>query len=65
MIMKVVKKKVENQSSIDTMKNETYEINNNNKYVSAFLFSTFKLIEKVRKIYFFNFLLYNIVKRSF
>lgn len=47
------------------MKNETYEINNNNKYVSAFLFSTFKLIEKVRKIYFFNFLLYNIVKRSF
>jgi len=33
------------------MKNETYEINNNNKYVSAFLFSTFKLIEKVRKIF--------------
>ena len=46
------------------MKNETYEINNNNKYVSAFLFSTFKLIEKVRKIFFY-FLLYNIVKRSF
>ena len=27
------------------------EINNNNKYVSAFLFSTFKLIEKVRNIF--------------
>ena len=33
------------------MKNETYEINNNNKYVSSFLFSTFKLIEKVRKLF--------------
>ena len=34
--------------NIDTKK---YEINNNNKYVSSFLFSTFKLIEKVRIIY--------------
>ena len=36
------------------------EINNNNKYVTAFLFSTFKLIEKVRKYFnnvFNNFLI--------
>lgn len=43
--------------NIDTKK---YEINNNNKYVSSFLFSTFKLIEKVRII--FLFCVKNIVK---
>ena len=32
------------------------EINNNNKYVSAFLFSTFKLIEKVRNIFLFEYI---------
>jgi hypothetical protein len=37
------------------------EINNNNKYVSAFLFSTFKLIEKVRNIFLFEYI-YIIVK---
>lgn len=36
------------------------EINNNNKYIYGFLFSTFKLIEKVRNIH-YNFI--NIIYR--
>ena len=31
------------------------EINNNHKYASKFLFSTFKLIEKVRNIFLFEY----------
>ena len=50
-------KKKDDIINIDTKK---YEINNNNKYVSSFLFSTFKLIEKVRII--FLFCVKNIVK---
>ena len=42
--------KKEEEKIIPKLKNE---INNNNKYVSAFLFSTFKLIEKVRNIFLF------------
>lgn len=45
----VKEKKKEDIKITDSKKNE---INNNNKYVSSFLFSTFKLIEKVRNIFF-------------
>ena len=37
------------------------DINNNHKYVSKFLFGTFKLIEKVRNIFLFDYF-YFIVK---
>ena len=45
------KGKIQNNKE-DKNKNELKnEINNNNKYASAFLFSTFKLLEKVRNIF--------------
>ena len=45
-------KKEKDDFIINNDDTKKYEINNNNKYVSSFLFSTFKLIEKVRN--FFN-----------
>jgi len=53
------KEKKENKEKNEKKKEEKIipklknEINNNNKYVSAFLFSTFKLIEKVRNFFLF------------
>ena len=44
--------KKKEEKIIPKLKNEINN-NNNNKYVSAFLFSTFKLIEKVRNIFLF------------
>lgn len=46
-----------NENKIEGDENSIFEIkknevNNNNKYVSCFLFSVFKLLEKVRKYYF-------------
>lgn len=61
------KEKKETKEKIEKKKEEINkpelknEINNNNKYVSAFLFSTFKLIEKVRNIFLFEYI-YIIVK---
>ena len=49
-------KKKEDIKNTDIKK---YEINDNNKYVSAFLFSTFKLIEKVRNIFYLLFICYS------
>jgi len=54
------KEKKENKEKNEKKKEEKIipklknEINNNNKYVSAFLFSTFKLIEKVRNFFYFD-----------
>ena len=53
-------KKEKDDFTINNDDTKKYEINNNNKYVSSFLFSTFKLIEKVRII--FLFCVKNIVK---
>lgn len=58
------KEKKENKEKSEKKKEEKIipklknEINNNNKYVSAFLFSTFKLIEKVRNIFLLLIFLY-------
>jgi hypothetical protein len=58
------KEKKETKESKEKIEKKKEEINkpelkneiNNNKYVSAFLFSTFKLIEKVRNIFLFEYI---------
>jgi len=63
------KEKKETKESKEKSEKKKEEINkpelkneiNNNKYVSAFLFSTFKLIEKVRNFFLFEYF-YMIVK---
>jgi len=45
------KGKIENNKEDKNNHEVKNEINNNNKYASAFLFSTFKLLEKVRNIF--------------